>query len=289
MIALVHTTPQAMNMQKAEKVMASNVRDPISKEMVKRKKAKPLRIIERDMEIVRLMHIVQNADIVSQKTGVSKRRVYQIISEYRDSLKDDLGKMDALSLASQAKERYEMLFNETIKLAIEAQKIMDPKDRINAKSNVYEKAGKAQAQMDNLLKLLGVYKEHSVHEHIDLTRTEEWLRMEEAMRIFLRYFIGVDPAIFTEFVEKIHNDSRYFDFIKRKAQERERRIGVFGPEIDFDVDDFLPAGRGILQNIKEELEMAEDQGVTRDETTQPIDAEFTQVDKDGIPMEPEDE
>jgi len=273
--------PAAMNNDQASKIVAGMVRNPTTGEMVKRRKSKPLKVIERDMEIIRLMHLVQDASVVASRMGVSKRRVYQIVEQYKDAMKDELGKMDPNTLAASAVSRYETLFNEAIHLAVEAVKITDPKDRITAKGMAYDRAMKVQGALDNLFKLLGIYKEHSIVEHVDLLKTEEWMRLEEAIRIFLRLYIGVDPSVFTDFVERVQTDKDYFKYMKLQADDRERRQGLYKPEMAFNIDDFKKnvahakesAHTSIKDNVAEELHLNKGEPV--------IDAEYTELNDEG--------
>lgn len=221
--------------EKALNVRQGMVRDK-NGNFKRRKKAKPLWMVERDKEVVRLMTILQDAQLVADKVNakpymnakrkITKRRVYQIVADFRDQEADELIGVNINNLIAEAKNRYNFLWDEAAKMLATAVLVKDPGAKIQAQAKAQEQMLKTQKALDDLFKACGIYREKKVVEHnINIRETEDWLRLEEVFLLFLKYGlieqynISVDPMVWLNFVERTENDPVFLQSLKNRVTE----------------------------------------------------------------------
>ena len=198
----------------------------------KRERAKPLWMLMRDQEVIRLMHILQNPELVAAKVNqmevmqikgrkVGVRRINAIVAEYRDS-HAMIGKDEVNSLVAEARDRYTLLINEAMRMISEAYAVADPEAKLKAKGLALERARQSQQALDNLLKMAGIYREQKdININVNIKESDEWIKLEETLMLFFKYGseTPIDPMKYLEFIEKCENDPIYLQYLKNRTKE----------------------------------------------------------------------
>lgn len=224
--------------------MQGTVRDRKTGGMKKRQKAKPMWMMERDKEVIRLMTVLQDAELVANKVNakvfmngrkkISKRRVYQIVANYRDTEAEGLVEVNINELIADAKNRYNFLWDEAAKMLATAALVKDPTAKIKAQTMASEAMRKSQKGLDDLYKACGIYREQKDYNvNINIRETDDWLRLEEVFMMFLKYGlmetygVSCDPMVWLNFVERTENDPIFLQSLKNRVTE-EAKEGAMG-------------------------------------------------------------
>jgi len=183
---------------------------------VKKSKRRSLEREIRDKKIARLFQYM-SAKEIGKMFNIDERRVYQIIKEQERRGIDELKGESKEVFAQEGRQRLESLIDTSLKMIRDSEEIEDTETKLKIRGMAIEKARQSIDSLHELYKYMGIFAEHTVNANINVTESKEWERLKMAIMTFLKYELGVDPALFFNFMDKVESDPTYLDRLVKQG------------------------------------------------------------------------